>query len=37
MGALGPIVTIEDRWAIVSYLRALQKVAEGKLNVAEKK
>ena len=37
MGALGPIVTTEDRWAIVAYLRALQKVAEGKLNVAEKK
>jgi hypothetical protein len=24
MGAYGPNVTIEDRWAIVSYLRALQ-------------
>ncbi len=37
MGALGPIITVEDRWAIVSYLRALQKVSEGKLNVVEKK
>ena len=25
MGAYGPQIAIEDRWAIVSYLRALQK------------
>ena len=37
MGAHGPIITVEDRWAIVSYVRALQKVAEGKLNFVEKK
>ncbi len=37
MGAHGPIITLEDRWAIVTYVRALQKVAEGKLNVVEKK
>jgi hypothetical protein len=24
MGAYGPNVTVEDRWAIVAYLRALQ-------------
>jgi mono/diheme cytochrome c family protein len=37
MGAHGPIITVEDRWAIVSYVRALQKVSEGKLNAEEKK
>jgi mono/diheme cytochrome c family protein len=37
MGAHGPIITVEDRWAIIAYVRALQKVAEGKLNVVEKK
>jgi hypothetical protein len=24
MGAYGPLVPVEDRWAIVAYLRALQ-------------
>jgi hypothetical protein len=24
MGAYGPNITVEDRWAIVAYLRALQ-------------
>jgi hypothetical protein len=24
MGAYGPIVPVEDRWAIIAYLRALQ-------------
>ena len=37
MGAHGPIITVEDRWAIVAYVRALQKVAEGKLTAVEKK
>ena len=38
MGAYGPVITVEDRWAIVAYVRALQKVAEGKLAaVAETK
>ncbi len=31
MGAYGPVIAVEDRWAIVAYVRALQKVAEGKL------
>ena len=31
MGAYGPVITVEDRWAIVAYVRALQKVAGGKL------
>ncbi len=31
MGAYGPVVTVEDRWAIVSYVRALQRAAGGKL------
>lgn len=34
MGAYGPVITIEDRWAIVAYVRALQKVATGKLAAA---
>ena len=34
MGAYGPVITVEDRWAIVAYVRALQKVAEGKLAAA---
>ena len=25
MGAYGPTVAVEDRWAIIAYLRALQK------------
>jgi hypothetical protein len=31
MGAYGPVITVEDRWAIVSYVRVLQKIGEGKL------
>jgi mono/diheme cytochrome c family protein len=31
MGAYGPVITVEDRWAIVSYVRALQKIGTGKL------
>jgi len=31
MGAYGPVITVEDRWAIVTYVRALQKAASGKL------
>ncbi len=31
MGAYGPVLTVEDRWAIVSYVRVLQKIGEGKL------
>jgi mono/diheme cytochrome c family protein len=34
MGAYGPVITVEDRWAIVAYVRALQKVAGGKLAAA---
>ena len=25
MGAYGPLIAIDDRWAIVAYIRALQK------------
>ena len=35
MGAYGPVITVEDRWAIVSYVRALQKVGSGKLAAAQ--
>ncbi len=35
MGALGATITVEDRWAIVAYVRALQKVASGKLAAAQ--
>lgn len=31
MGAYGPIIAVEDRWAIVCYLRALQRTHRGKL------
>lgn len=31
MGAYGPVITVEDRWAIVVYVRALQEAAGGKL------
>jgi mono/diheme cytochrome c family protein len=31
MGAYGPAIAIEDRWAIVAYLRALQKSTRGTL------
>jgi mono/diheme cytochrome c family protein len=31
MGAYGPVIAVEDRWAIVSYLRALQEAAAGRL------
>ena len=35
MGAYGPVITVEDRWAIVAYVRALQKVGSGKLAAAQ--
>jgi mono/diheme cytochrome c family protein len=31
MGAYGPQIAVEDRWAIVTYLRALQRSQNGKL------
>lgn len=31
MGAYGPMVSVEDRWAIISYLRVLQKSQNAKL------
>lgn len=31
MGAYGPNIAVEDRWAIVSYIRALQRSQAGKL------
>ena len=31
MGAYGPSIAVEDRWAIVSYVRALQRSQSGKL------
>ena len=31
MGAYGPNIAVEDRWAIVSYIRALQRSQSGKL------
>jgi mono/diheme cytochrome c family protein len=31
MGAYGPQVTVEDRWAIISYLRALQRSQAGRM------
>ncbi len=31
MGAYGPVIPVEDRWAIVAYVRALQEAAGGKL------
>lgn len=31
MGAYGPNIAVEDRWAIVSYIRALQRTQAGKL------
>jgi mono/diheme cytochrome c family protein len=31
MGAYGPVLVVEDRWAIVAYVRALQRAAGGKL------
>jgi mono/diheme cytochrome c family protein len=31
MGAYGPQIAIEDRWAIVAYMRALQRATVGKL------
>ncbi|MDB6153219.1 MAG: cccA [Chthoniobacteraceae bacterium] len=31
MGAYGPQIAVEDRWAIVAYLRALQRSQNGKL------
>lgn len=32
MGAYGPNVTVEDRWAIISYLRALQRSQNSSVN-----
>jgi len=32
MGAYGPIVPVEDRWAIIAYLRALQLSQLGSTN-----
>jgi hypothetical protein len=31
MGAYGPVISVEDRWAIVAYVRALQEAAGGRL------
>ena len=31
MGAYGPVITVEDRWAIVAYVRALQTATGAKL------
>ena len=31
MGAYGPVIAVEDRWAIVAYVRALQEATGGKL------
>jgi mono/diheme cytochrome c family protein len=31
MGAYGPVIAVEDRWAIVAYVRALQASAAGRL------
>ncbi len=31
MGAYGPLISVEDRWAIVAYVRALQKSQNAKL------
>jgi mono/diheme cytochrome c family protein len=31
MGAYGPQIAVEDRWAIVAYIRALQRTTAGKL------
>jgi mono/diheme cytochrome c family protein len=31
MGAYGPTIAVEDRWAIVTYVRALQRTQTGKL------
>jgi len=31
MGAYGPVIPVEDRWAIVAYVRALQESSGGKL------
>jgi mono/diheme cytochrome c family protein len=31
MGAYGPLIAVEDRWAIVAYVRALQRNQAGKL------
>ena len=35
MGAYGPVITVEDRWAIVAYVRALQKAGSGKFAAAQ--
>lgn len=31
MGAYGPVLSVEDRWAVVAYVRVLQKIADGSL------
>jgi len=31
MGAYGPVIAVEDRWAIVAYVRALQAAGGSKL------
>ena len=31
MGAYGPLIAVEDRWAVIAYLRALQKSQNAKL------
>ena len=31
MGAYGPVIAVEDRWAIVTYVRALQIATGAKL------
>ena len=31
MGAYGPLIALDDRWAIVAYIRALQKSQNVKL------
>ena len=31
MGAYGPVIAVEDRWAIVAYVRALQEATGAKL------
>jgi mono/diheme cytochrome c family protein len=32
MGAYGPQIAVEDRWAIITYLRALQRSQNAKLS-----
>lgn len=37
MGAYGPVITVEDRWAIVAYVRVLQKMTDPSLKKPEEK